>query len=106
MKKNVSYLAAILLILSVVTVVLAILGSDKGIDMYRCVQDSDCVSVQQGCCGCYYGGKATAINKKHQDSWKDTISSQCGQRACLTVISNDPSCFKEPKCVSGACRLV
>lgn len=73
--------------------------------MFSCSVDSDCAAVTADCCGCNMGGKATSINKNYESAWKDKILSQCGERACLAVISNDPTCFAKPECVAGLCKL-
>lgn len=75
------------------------------VDFYSCSQDSECVSVKADCCGCTAGGKATAINKNFQEKWNKKLSSDCRGIACIQVISNDPSCFKTPKCANNKCVL-
>jgi hypothetical protein len=76
------------------------------IDFYSCNQDSDCIKVEGGCCGCNWGGKATAINKNFEQEWEDKLLDECREIMCPAVISDDPSCFKEPKCVNNKCVLV
>ncbi|MBA4319671.1 MAG: hypothetical protein C0412_14820 [Flavobacterium sp.] len=75
------------------------------IDFYSCGQDSDCISVKNGCCSCNQGGKTTGINKNLEKEWNSKLSKECRGILCPQVISNDPSCFKEPKCVNNKCVL-
>jgi len=107
MKKEVVILF-ILLILIVVGAILFILlkNPTTSADFYSCTGDSDCVKATDGCCGCTQGGKMTSINKKYSNEWNLKLSKECSEIVCLTVISNDPSCNQNPKCVSGECVLV
>ena len=73
------------------------------IDFYSCIQDSDCVSVKEDCCGCTAGGSATAINKDLESEWQKKLN--CTEIMCTTVMSNHPSCFQEPKCAEEKCIL-
>ncbi|MBI3413154.1 MAG: hypothetical protein HY051_03680 [Candidatus Aenigmarchaeota archaeon] len=100
-------LKLVLLAFIAVAAVWAVLtfSGGKNENVYLCNYDSDCISAGQGCCDCNMGGKATAINKNYESLWNSKISSECGQRACRAVISNDPSCYAKPKCVSGLCKL-
>ena len=74
------------------------------IDFYSCVQDFDCVSVKEECCGCTAGGLATAISKDLENEWQKKLN--CEEIMCIMVMSDHPSCFQEPKCVEGRCILV
>ncbi len=75
------------------------------VDFYSCSQDSDCVLVKADCCGCSAGGKAAAINKNFEKEWGEKLSKECQGIKCLDVLSNDPSCFKKPKCIDNKCAL-
>jgi len=77
------------------------------IDFYSYTQDSDCIKVKGGCCGCSAGGTATAINKNFEKEWQDKLTDECIrlQIKCLAVMSNHPSCFKDTKCVNNKCVL-
>jgi len=66
----------------------------------NCKQDSDCISVKAGCCGCANGGTNTAINKKSVDIWNSQIPKGC---ICLTVYRCNAR--DSPKCLSGNCEL-
>ena len=72
-------------------------------DFYSCDQDSDCISIDKNCCGCNAGGSAVAINKKFKDDWNKKLN--CEKIMCPAVMSNDPSCFQEPKCENNKCIL-
>lgn len=74
-------------------------------DFFSCGQDSDCVSVKGDCCGCTAGGTAAAVNKNFAKDWEDKLSKECKDIACIQVISNAPSCFKDPKCIDNKCVL-
>lgn len=71
-----------------------------------CDSDDECILVQDGCCSCSWGGKNTAVNKAHLEWWNSKIASECKDVMCPAVISNDPTCFSEPKCINGECRPV
>lgn len=71
-------------------------------DFYSCAQDSDCISVKLGPCGCTSGGANTAINKKYRNIWQKGIYDDM---MCPAVMSDDPSCFKEPRCVENSCVM-
>ena len=72
--------------------------------MYSCVQDSDCIKIAEDCCDCSNGGKAITINKDFKEQYEADLD--CEEIVCLTVMSNDPSCFAEPKCVNNECELI
>ena len=93
------------LIILVTLASLLVAGCTQTTDYYSCTQDSDCVKVSGGCCDCNNGGNATAISKKELDLWTSQITSECENIMCATVISDDPSCFQEPRCVNNKCVL-
>jgi hypothetical protein len=74
-------------------------------EIYNCNYDNECVVVDGGCCGCGAGGGATAINEGYFDYWKNKLSAECKPIACITVMSNHPTCFAKPKCVMNKCIL-
>ena len=74
--------------------------------IYNCKKDSDCISIKAGCCSCTAGGKNTAINKNYKNYWNDKLSNACINSACPMVLSNDWTCFAEPKCVNEKCKLI
>jgi hypothetical protein len=75
----------------------AVLGS--------CKADADCVTVAADCCGCSAGGKATAVARSEQAAYEAAQRPRCAALACVAMMSNDPSCMAEPRCVLGRCRL-
>ena len=75
-------------------------------DEKYCKLDSDCVKVKAGCCGCTSGGKADVVNKESVAAWNLQIEENCANIVCLTVISDDWTCFAEPKCVNNKCELI
>lgn len=77
---------------------------EKSADFYSCSQDSDCISVKAGCCGCTAGGRAVAINKSYKNSWRGNCKEEMPVM-CPMVMSDDPSCFAEPRCVKNKCVL-
>ena len=83
-------------------ILLASLGFVNAEIDYSCSEDSDCVKVQGGYCGCGAGGNATTINKNSQEEWMDKWRGM----ACLAVMSEHHTCFEEAKCVSEKCELV
>ncbi|MFQ6010008.1 MAG: hypothetical protein ACE5J7_02715 [Candidatus Aenigmatarchaeota archaeon] len=95
-----------ILILLAVLVVFAAGCVQQEASTYSCVSDSDCVKVDAGCCGCTAGGKATAINKNFVEQWDANLTGSCKDIVCAMVMSDDPSCFAEPKCVQGECKLM
>lgn len=72
-------------------------------EIYTCSEDRECISVKYGQCGCSAGGSATAINRQYSDYWEGKNSEQGVM--CSAVMSNDPSCSMESKCVQNKCRL-
>lgn len=78
---------------------------ESPIDFYSCINDSDCIKTSKDCCGCNAGGEATAINKNFENDWKSKSAKDCKEIMCPAVMSNDPSCFENPKCVSNKCIL-
>ena len=73
---------------------------------YKCEKNSDCISVQAGCCACNMMGSNIAINKKYFDFWENKLSEDCKEISCLQAFSDHISCFSEPRCVDGFCKLI
>lgn len=87
-------------------------GGNKEVDVKTnlgqfkvCQQNSDCVAVPDGCCGCGGGGKNIAINKKFEEEYSKKIQNECNNTGCISVISNDPSCSGIPVCDENKCDL-
>ena len=96
------------LIVSIVLIVMTLVNISRiaMISSKYCTKDSDCVLVQDGCCGCSMGGSNTAINKLYEEAWNIELSSKCANVLCPAVISKNPSCFSEPRCVEWVCTPV
>lgn len=73
--------------------------------LLNCQNDNDCVAVKEDCCGCRQGGKQKAINKHEANNYMNELNAQCGDMACIQMISNDPSCGADPICLDGKCAL-
>ncbi len=73
-----------------------------------CGNASECVTVTDGCCDCFAGGKNTAINRKFASYWAKKQAGECLAVACPAGASQDPTCADDfrPDCVEGACQLV
>jgi hypothetical protein len=73
--------------------------------LFYCEEDSECVFVTKGCCGC---GESTSIsiNKKYIGDWSSCSEASCFNAACAAVISNHWTCYtNNPKCVENKCEL-
>jgi hypothetical protein len=71
-----------------------------------CKKATDCVAEPDGCCACSSGGKQRAIAKKGVAAAQAAMKKECGDKvACVMMLSNDPSCQKQPACVAGHCTL-
>lgn len=71
--------------------------------IYSCEKDSDCVPVDNNCCSCNSGGKATFINQKYVSYWENQKKNECSRVMCIQVISDDPSCYGIPICTNNRC---
>ncbi len=99
-------------ILIVIIIIIAYIYSNKTnldpIKIKSCIQDSDCIEVQDGCCDCNNYGKNTAINKNFLNEYNNQQNGNCKDVACLTALSRDPTCTIEmsPKCIENKCILI
>ena len=78
-------------------------------ELTYCEKDDDCISVEDGCCGC--GGTATikkAINKGYYDYWKEKRTEECKGTGCYFNLNMGDhwTCSAKPKCVKNECTLV
>ncbi|MGE0550986.1 MAG: hypothetical protein AB7O24_00460 [Kofleriaceae bacterium] len=71
-----------------------------------CTKDADCALVAD-CCGCGAGGKKLAISASAVKDYNASRAQRCGDLACATVMSDDPSCGAKAKavCDSGNCKV-
>ena len=72
----------------------------------NCNEDSECIKVDDGCCGCSSGGGATVINRNYENYWNEKLSEDCGMMGCITVMSGHWTCFATPECVNNKCILI
>ena len=102
----------ILIILGLVIILIGLYFIDYTNDnssndyMFSCSKDDDCISVKSGCCDCNAGESNTAINRNYLQKWNEKLSDECKDIGCIMVMSNDWTCFAEPKCVNGKCKLI
>lgn len=74
--------------------------------IYECKEDNECISVSPGCCGCTAGGKAISINENYRSYWNSKFISTCTRILCAQFMSNDWTCFAQPKCIENRCQLI
>lgn len=74
-------------------------------DLVVCESDADCVAVPAGCCSCFEGGGATAVNKQSRYRWDVHRTQACAPGCCDNEPSPDVSCAASPVCVNGQCKL-
>lgn len=75
-------------------------------EIYNCIKNRECIKVDDVCCGCGGAGKERAINRDYYNFWQNKRAKECEGRGCFAMMSNDWTCFAEPKCVNGKCTLV
>ena len=75
-------------------------------ELIKCNNNSDCVLVNSGCCGCSMGGRMICINKKYLENWNQKLKLDCKvERACPAVYlcdDNPTGC----ECVNNVCQGV
>jgi len=71
-----------------------------------CKVATDCVAINEDCCGCTAGGKQIAIAASGAQTHAQGLVKKCQDSMCAQVMSNDPSCHMAPDCVVGKCVLV
>ena len=77
----------------------------KPIDTAECHEDTDCVLVTDGCCGCNEGGKQRAIPKKARDGYEKKRQGICKKTMCPQLMSEDQSCVGRAVCKEKTCAL-
>ena len=71
-----------------------------------CLQDDDCILVNQNCCSCNSGGEQVAINKQYEQDIADRRAIICSSMGCLTFINEAPVCVAtDARCEQGTCRV-
>ena len=77
----------------------------KAAEMAECQEDTDCVLVTDGCCGCNEGGKQRAIPKKARDGYEKKRQGICKKTMCPQLMSEDQSCEGRAVCKEKTCAL-
>lgn len=77
----------------------------KPVDTAECHEDTDCVLVTDGCCGCNEGGKQRAIPKKARDGYEKKRQGICKKTMCPQLMSEDQSCEARAVCKEKTCAL-
>ena len=71
-------------------------------EMRACVSDWDCVPAPVDRCGCWHFSRATSINFRFAEVWRDRLP---GTGGCYTAVSSHVSCYSQPVCIRGKCEL-
>lgn len=68
----------------------------------NCIQDTDCVTVQVGPCGC----NKTSINKQFETEWNNRIAEERKVAMC-PISSSESACGIAPlsQCIQNKCQL-
>jgi hypothetical protein len=77
----------------------------KPAETAECHEDTDCVLVTDGCCGCNAGGKQRAIPKNARDAYEKKRQGMCKKTMCPQLMSEDPSCVGRAVCKEKMCAL-
>lgn len=65
-----------------------------------CFEDSDCVKVQVGCCGCNMGGEERCVNRDFESVYLDILNN-CSEFAICAAV--DRCEIKSCGCSKGVC---
>src|SRR5262245_22692423 len=70
-----------------------------------CRTDTDCMLVDEGCCGCREGGRRVAIVSARLGDWQR--ARRCEEVMCIQSVSVDPSCAEtaRARCAAGRCEV-
>jgi hypothetical protein len=74
-------------------------------DVAECHDDTDCVLVSEGCCGCNEGGKQRAVPKKARDGYEKKRQAMCKKTMCPQLMSEDKTCEARAVCKDKMCAL-
>ena len=99
------FFPCLLRILSLGAYLCAMTVSAHAIPVKECTSDRECIAINNGCCGCSAGGSMRAVPKAKATHERRTQEAHCQQTACLTVMSEHPSCGAQPQCSEGRCVL-
>jgi hypothetical protein len=67
-------------------------------EVAECQDDTDCVLVAEGCCGCNEGGKQRAVPKKARETYEKKRAAICKNTMCPQLMSEDTSCVARAVC--------
>jgi hypothetical protein len=74
-------------------------------DTAECHDDTDCVLVTDGCCGCNEGGKQRAVPKRARDNYEKKRRAICKSTMCPQLMSEDKTCEARAVCKAKVCAL-
>jgi hypothetical protein len=74
-------------------------------DTAECHDDTDCVLVTDGCCGCNEGGKQRALPKNARDNYEKKRHAMCKSTMCPQLMSEDKTCEARAVCKDKLCAL-
>jgi hypothetical protein len=74
-------------------------------DTAECHDDTDCVLVTDGCCGCNEGGKQRALPKKAREGYEKKRQAICKKTMCPQLMSEDKTCEARAVCKDKVCAL-
>lgn len=78
----------------------------SSIEQFReCTQDSDCVRVDDGPCGCGGAGKDTAVNGLFLENAESIHRRIYFNTGCAAMMSDDISCISPPICINSKCTI-
>ena len=71
----------------------------------QCTQDSDCVLVDEGCCGCRSGGRMIAIHSSQQAEHKSNLQRKCSEGGGMCL--GQYLCGEYTKqCLNSTCQAI
>jgi hypothetical protein len=74
-------------------------------DTAECHDDTECVLVTDGCCGCNEGGKQRALPKNARESYEKKRQAICKKTMCPQLMSEDKTCEARAVCKNKVCAL-
>jgi hypothetical protein len=74
-------------------------------DTAECQDDTDCVLVTDGCCGCNEGGKQRVVPKKARENYEKKRQAICKKTMCPQLMSEDKTCEARAVCKNKVCAL-
>jgi hypothetical protein len=75
------------------------------VDTAECHEDTDCVLVTDGCCGCNEGGKQRALPKRAREAYEKKRQAICKKTMCPQLMSEHPTCEARAVCKDKVCSL-